>query len=85
MSDGFFAEYAIVDARLCAELSDKMTFQQVRSSGYNEQSHAEPIGGTAHLRRYDHLRIHQDRQPQTRRDHWYQWTRRSRASGRTTR
>jgi len=32
MSDGFFAEYAIVDARLCAKLSDKMTFQQVRSS-----------------------------------------------------
>jgi NADPH:quinone reductase-like Zn-dependent oxidoreductase len=29
MSDGFFAEYAIVDARLCAKLSDKMTFQQV--------------------------------------------------------
>jgi len=32
MSDGFFAEYAIVDARLCAKLSDKMTFQQVRLS-----------------------------------------------------
>jgi NADPH:quinone reductase-like Zn-dependent oxidoreductase len=29
MSDGFFAEYAIVDARLCAKLSDKMSFKEV--------------------------------------------------------
>ena len=29
MSDGFFAEYAIVDARLCAILPDSLTFQQV--------------------------------------------------------
>jgi len=85
MSDGFFAEYAIVDARLCAKLSDKMTFQQVRSSGDNEQRHAEPIGSTAHLRRYDHLWVHQDCQSQARGDYWYQWTRRSRASRRTTR
>ena len=85
MSDGFFAEYAIVDARLCAKLSDKMTFQQVRSSGYKAQSHAELIGGTAHMCRYDHLWVHQDCQPQTRRDHWYQWFRCSGAFGRPTR
>jgi len=84
MSDGFFAEYAIVDARLCAKLSDKMTFQQVSSSGYNEQSRAEPIGGTAHLRRYDHLRVHQDCQSQARGDYRYQWTRCPWASGRST-
>jgi hypothetical protein len=35
--------------------------------------------------RYDHLRIHQDCQPQTRGDHRYQWTRRLGSLGRTTR
>jgi hypothetical protein len=29
MSDGFFSEYAIVDARLCAKLSDKMSYTEV--------------------------------------------------------
>ena len=48
MSDGFFAEYAIVDARLCAKLSDKMTFQQVNSSPPtrylgNAESQAAPL------------------------------------------
>jgi NADPH:quinone reductase-like Zn-dependent oxidoreductase len=37
MSDGFFAEYAIVDARLCAKLSDKMTFQQVNTLSIYEE------------------------------------------------
>ena len=29
MVDGFFAEYALVDSRLCATLPDSLSFEQV--------------------------------------------------------